>query len=101
VVTTGALGELARVHDRMPLVLPPQRWAAWLGGAGADGQAEELLAAPPEEFLAGLEIRPVGPAVGDVRNDGPSLITRVGDGLTDKPITDLGVAVEPVNLTLF
>ncbi len=31
VVTTAALGPLAAVHDRMPLVLPPERWSAWLG----------------------------------------------------------------------
>jgi putative SOS response-associated peptidase YedK len=73
VVTTAAIGELAWVHDRMPLALPPERWSSWLRGApGAD-----LLAPPPEEFVAGLEIRPVGPAVGDVRNDGPSLLARV------------------------
>src|SRR4051794_6617951 len=33
VLTTAALGELARVHDRMPVVLAPGRWAAWLAGS--------------------------------------------------------------------
>jgi putative SOS response-associated peptidase YedK len=80
VVTTPAIGELAAVHDRMPLALPPSRWSSWLGlTPGAD-----LLAPPPEEFVAGLEIRPVGPAVGDVRNDGPSLLARVDA----PPLTD-------------
>jgi putative SOS response-associated peptidase YedK len=58
----------------MPLLLPADRWAAWLGPA--DDPAT-LLAPPPVDWLAGLEIRPVGPAVGDVRNDGPGLIERV------------------------
>ena len=31
VVTTAALGQLTAVHDRMPLVLTRDRWAAWLG----------------------------------------------------------------------
>ncbi|PZG23612.1 DUF159 family protein [Micromonospora craterilacus] len=74
VVTTDALGELAEVHDRMPLLLPPDRWATWLGAAG---DPAELLAPPPLDWLAGLEVRPVGPAVGDVRNDGPELTARV------------------------
>jgi putative SOS response-associated peptidase YedK len=75
IVTAPAIGELALVHDRMPLVLPPQRWAHWLTASPDDPAA--LLVPPPEEYLAGLDIRPVGPRVGDVRNDGPDLVTRV------------------------
>ncbi|SCL66032.1 Putative SOS response-associated peptidase YedK [Micromonospora citrea] len=74
VLTTAALGELAEVHDRMPLLLPEGRWGAWLASTG---EPAELLAPPPSDWLAGLEIRPVGPAVGDVRNDGPELTARV------------------------
>lgn len=74
VLTTAAVGELAEVHDRMPLLLPRERWADWLGPAG---DPAALLAPPPAEWLAGLEIRPVSPAVGDVRNDGPGLTARV------------------------
>lgn len=74
VLTTAAVGELAEVHDRMPLLLPRQRWASWLGPAG---EPAARLAPPPPEWLAGLEIRPVSPAVGDVRNDGPGLTARV------------------------
>lgn len=75
VLTTAAAGDLAAVHDRMPLVLPPSRWASWLAADGAD--AVPLLAPPSAAVLAGLEIRPVGPAVGDVRNDGPQLTAEV------------------------
>jgi putative SOS response-associated peptidase YedK len=74
IVTMDAQGPLAAVHDRMPLVLPGDRWASWLGGP-ADPAV--LLAVPPAEFLEGLELRPVGPAVGDVRNDGPDLVARL------------------------
>ncbi|SCF11967.1 SOS response-associated peptidase [Micromonospora mirobrigensis] len=74
VLTTAATGELAEVHERMPLLLPRQRWASWLAPATDPGA---LLTPPSREWLAGLEIRPVGPAVGDVRNDGPGLIERV------------------------
>ena len=77
VLTTAAVGELAEVHDRMPLLLPADRWADWL--APADDPAA-LLVTPTPQWLAGLEIRPVGPAVGNVRNNGPDLVARVPVG---------------------
>lgn len=89
VVTLAAAGQLAAVHDRMPLLLAPERWAAWLG-EDAVADPAELLAAPADGELAALELRPVGPAVGDVRNNGPRLCAPV-----DPP------APEPVDLTLF
>ncbi|MEV4414626.1 SOS response-associated peptidase [Catellatospora sp. NPDC049609] len=73
IVTTAALGELARVHDRMPLLLAPEQWEQWLH-APAD---PALLAPPGQAYLSRLEIRPVGAAVGNVRNDGPELTARV------------------------
>ncbi|MFD6564307.1 SOS response-associated peptidase [Micromonospora profundi] len=88
VLTTAALGELAEVHDRMPLLLPPERWSSWL--ASSD-EPEHLLAPPSAEQLGALEVRPVGPAVGDVRNDGPGLTARV-------PVAS---ALAPQELTLF
>ncbi len=109
VVTTGSVGDLALVHDRMPLLLPPQRWDEWLSAAVATADNDDsalpdkhqalnpdaLLALPSIEFLEALEIRPVGPAVGDVRNDGPGLIEPVA-------VTPLRVFdVEPTDLTLF
>jgi putative SOS response-associated peptidase YedK len=74
VLTAAALGDLALVHDRMPLVLPKATWDDWLAAEPAD--AERLLT-PSAELVERLEIRPVGARVGDVRNDGPSLIERV------------------------
>lgn len=71
IVTMAAAGELASVHTRMPLMVAPDRWGAWLG---ATGDPSELLVPPSESDLAALEIRAVGTAVGDVRNDGPGLI---------------------------
>jgi putative SOS response-associated peptidase YedK len=95
VITVAAAGELALVHDRMPLALPPERWAGWLGDAGEPVDPATLLAVPPEDFLAGIELRPVGVAVGDVRNDGPDLIRAV-------PAPPLAESiVESENVTLF
>jgi putative SOS response-associated peptidase YedK len=71
IVTTAALGDLARVHDRMPLVLPPERWASWLAGGG---DPDKELAPLSPGALAEIEMRPVGPAVGNVRHNGPELV---------------------------
>lgn len=73
ILTRPALGDLSLIHDRMPLVLEPSQWAAWLGDADATG----LLTGPSADYCAGIELRPVGSNVGDVRNDGPELIRRV------------------------
>jgi hypothetical protein len=54
-----------------------------------------MLAAPMPEAVAAIEIRPVGAAVGDVRNDGPRLVERVPVALLD------GTVEQPQDLTLF
>jgi len=88
IVTTAAVGDLAMVHDRMPLVLPPERWSSWLGSDGAAaGAGADLLAAPGLDWVAGIELRQVGSAVGDVRNNSEALI---------RPVTGSALGVEPV-----
>lgn len=70
IVTTEARAELESIHSRMPVVLRKDERAAWLDPGRAD----------PSELLAGhvpdLELRPVGPAVGNVANNGPGLLER-------------------------
>jgi len=80
VLTTAAVGALTAVHDRMPVALPASGWAEWLdGGQPQIGEVGDWL-----------EIRPVGPAVGNVRNDGPDLVKRVdppaGPGSAQSPL---------------
>ena len=72
IVTTAALGGLARVHDRMPLILPGERWSSWLAGGG---DPVAMLQPPSPAELDSIEVRPVRPDVGNVRNNGPALIT--------------------------
>jgi putative SOS response-associated peptidase YedK len=91
IVTAPAVDDLRLVHDRMPLILPESRWEAWLRGPADDA----LLAPTPAEVVAGLELRPVGPAVGDVRNDGLELTRPVSiPSLSHRD-------EEPIDLTLF
>ncbi len=77
IITTDAVGDLAAIHDRMPLILPASDWADWLDPAADAADVSPLLAAPSVELLAGLELRPVGTRVGNVRNDDAGLIEKV------------------------
>lgn len=94
-LTTAAIGALAGVHERMPVLLPPERWGPWLAPTG---DPSNLLGAD-EKWLAGLEIRPVGPEVGNVRNSGPELTARVPGVPAPRAAAD--DARSPGKMTLF
>lgn len=72
ILTTDAVGPLRQVHDRMPLLLARRDWDRWLD-PDLPGPAE-LLAPPTAEVAGGIEVRRVGPAVNNVRNNGPDLV---------------------------
>jgi putative SOS response-associated peptidase YedK len=74
VMTSAANGELATIHHRQPLVLPPDRWQGWLTAGAADAAAL-CLAAPASWF----NWYRVGPAVGRVAEDHPELVTPLDD----------------------
>ena len=88
VLTTSAVGVLAQVHDRMPLLLPPHAWDAWLDPdtGAADGAVAALLAPPAPELIARLELRPVSPLVNSVRNNGPELLAPVAPEDVAEPL---------------
>jgi putative SOS response-associated peptidase YedK len=72
VLTTEAVGPLAEIHDRMPLILPAQAWQAWLDPDSAD--TSDLLAPPDAALVDELELRPVSAAVNNVRHNSPELV---------------------------
>jgi putative SOS response-associated peptidase YedK len=75
VVTAPAVGALQEIHERMPLVLPRERWADWLDPARED--VENLVEPTPPGLVERLELRPVSTAVNNVKNNGPELEARV------------------------
>ena len=85
VVTAPATGALTEIHERMPLVLPHDRWAAWLDPARED--VAELSGPTPPEVVEALELRPVRTLVNNVANNGPELVARVDSvaGPADQP----------------
>jgi len=75
IVTVAANDDVARLHDRMPLVLEEGSWDAWLGDDTV--RAAGLLATPP---AGRLRNQAVGDAVNSPANEGPSLIVADADG---------------------
>lgn len=71
VLTTGANELLKPVHDRMPVVVPPEAWGEWLDPKTPLPAVRRLLAPFPAERMA---VRVVSPLVNAVRNDGPELL---------------------------
>jgi putative SOS response-associated peptidase YedK len=72
IVTRRANDALARLHDRMPVVVAPEDWALWLTPEPIDpGALHAVIDRPPE---VELDIVAVGPLVNSVRNQGPELI---------------------------
>lgn len=88
IITLPATGALSKVHSRMPMVLPPDRYEEWL--TATDPSA--LLQPAPSSYLAHIEIRPVSPAVGNVRNDGPDLIRPVSPATKIQSTVDIPFA---------
>ncbi len=75
IITTSAEDHLGRIHDRMPMLVEPGRYAEWLDPTLSDlGHLDGLLvpAAPGR-----LEAYPVSTKVNDVRNNGPDLVQPV------------------------
>jgi putative SOS response-associated peptidase YedK len=75
IVTTDANASLAPIHDRMPVVLAHDAWAAWLDPANRDVEGIGRLLVPvPDEVL---EIYPVSTLVNTPDANGPALVERV------------------------
>jgi putative SOS response-associated peptidase YedK len=72
VITTSASGELARIHDRVPLIVPERLWADWLTADAAE--APHLEAAVRALGLPDLIAEPITDRVNDVKNEGPELL---------------------------
>ncbi len=64
ILTTGANGPVAALHDRMPVLVPAAGLAGWLAGGDAPGPS-------PEDALVG---RPVSERVNAIANDDPGCL---------------------------
>ena len=72
VLTTTAEDEVGRIHDRMPMLVEPERYGAWLDPSRND--PEELKALLVPAAPGRLEAYPVSVKVNNVRNNGAELV---------------------------
>jgi len=74
-ITTAAYPELEEIHDRMPVMLAPDAWDAWLAGEITDPEVVfATMRSVPEEDLEWFEVSPI---VNDARNDAPECLLPV------------------------
>src|SRR5699024_3893292 len=79
ILTTQAQGHLAEVHDRMPVMMPPESIGDWTAPeTDADGAAEVLAQLLDANDPDAVERFRVGSEVGNVRNQGSHLAQPVG-----------------------
>jgi len=72
IVTTEANRELRSLHDRMPVIVPPEAFDLWLDCKNVDARTAAALIMPAREGL--LDAYEVSPAVNRADNDDASLI---------------------------
>ncbi len=83
IITRPASDALGQIHDRTPVIVPPELQSDWLDPRkDARPQVQELLDAIPDPQLVP---RLVGKRVGSVRNNGPELIEPLPDEPDDPP----------------
>lgn len=76
IITRDAIGDLAKVHNRMPLFLPRDRWDAWMNPELTElAEIRTLMDIPrPDDHL---RYWPVSTMVNSIRNNGAELIAPV------------------------
>jgi len=72
IITTEPNALLKSIHNRMPVVLPPEAWDTWLDPANNDAEVLAKLLVPAPDDL--LELYPVSTEVNSVQNNGPQLV---------------------------
>ncbi len=78
VIVTDAAPSVSHIHPRMPVILPPERFASWLGETETSApvrELEELIAGPKGE--ADMQFRPVSREVNSPANDAPDVLLAV------------------------
>lgn len=71
IVTTDANESMRALHDRMPVIISPSDYSAWLTAEAKSDVLPHLLQPCAPELLG---MYPVSKEVGNVRNDSPELI---------------------------
>jgi putative SOS response-associated peptidase YedK len=82
IVTTEPTPLAASVHDRMPLVVTPERYADWLGASDPE---RVLAAAKHDAFELPLEVYESDPVGNNGRYEGPRVLERAPSDRAEAP----------------
>src|SRR5512145_2239013 len=72
IVTTQPAASIAHLHDRMPVIVPPETYTEWLDPANEAVERLDRLLVPYDS--AALRADAVSRRVNNARNEGPDLI---------------------------
>ena len=76
IITQDATGDLAKIHNRMPVILPRERWDEWLDPSHQELEELRQLMRVPNP-TAGLRFWPVRSLVNSIKNNGAELIEAI------------------------
>ncbi|MFT7475220.1 MAG: putative SOS response-associated peptidase YedK [Verrucomicrobiales bacterium] len=75
IITTTPNTDMAKIHDRMPVLLAPSRWEEWIDPANDDVDSlQQLLVPSPNGLLTSYAVSEL---VNNVRNNEPALLTPI------------------------
>ena len=76
ILTVAANATVGRIHDRMPAILVPDQFEAWLDvSSGRSNEAQAMLAPAADDLL---EVAEVSRSLNNSRNEGPEVQEIVG-----------------------
>jgi putative SOS response-associated peptidase YedK len=81
IITGEPNDKMAEIHDRMPVMLPPEAWSQWLDPEQQDVDVLGKLLVPAPSAL--ITFHPVSTEVNNARHEGEGLITPIE--LDDEP----------------
>ncbi len=93
VITTQATDATGHLHDRMPLVVPPDAFDRWLDPGLVD--PEQALALLSVTDAAALQAYAVSTSVNSVQNNDPSLLEPLAEDGADAPEPTTATAAAP------
>ncbi len=71
ILTTAANAVVLPVHERMPVIVPPERWATWLDARTPEGAYLEIVQPIPAHAMRAW---PVTTRVNDASHDDPAVL---------------------------
>lgn len=83
-ILTGPPNDLLKpIHDRMPVILPQEHWAAWLDPSNDEVESLQSLMVPLASSL--MAEHPVSTLVNKVANNGSDLVRPLSTPAVDQP----------------